>query len=110
MRSVLVPDIRHPPGGEPDWKSSAVHETEVSAACLSDDSRCADFLELIENQEWVARIFRERFDQGVHRSQRFSAGKNRTLFKTVDVLPGKLPRLIEQQRKRFRICDSTHAR
>src|SRR5215467_4466079 len=107
MRSVLVPDIGHPPGGEPDRKSSTVHETEVSAACLSDDSRRADFLELIENQEWIKGIFRERFDQGIHRSQRFFAGKNRTLFETVDVLPGKLPRLIEQQRKRFTICDST---
>src|SRR5262249_24091173 len=99
-----------PPGGEADWKNSAVHETEVSAVCLSDHSRRADFLELIENQERIARIFRERFDQGVHRSQRFFARKNRTLFKAVDVLPGKLPRLIEQQRKRFRICDSTHGR
>src|SRR5207253_11213816 len=110
MRSVLVPDIRHPPGGEPDRKSSAVHETEVSAGCLSDDTRRADFLELIENQEWIARIFRERFDQGVHRSQRFFAGKNRTLFKTVDIFRGKLSRLIEQQCKLFTISDSTHGR
>ena len=51
MRSILVPDIGHPPGGEPDRESSAVHETEISAACLSDDSRRADFLELIENEE-----------------------------------------------------------
>src|SRR5206468_11237743 len=57
MRSVLVPNIGHPPGGEPDRKNSPVHETEVSVACLSDDSRRADFLELIENEEWVARIF-----------------------------------------------------
>src|SRR5439155_21221241 len=96
MRSVLDPDLRHPPGGEPDGKSSAVHETEVSAGCLSDDTRRDDFLELIENQEWINRIFREGFDKGVHRSQRFFAGKNRTLFETVDVLPGKLPRLIDQ--------------
>jgi len=34
---------------------------------------------------------------GIHRSQRFFAGKNRTLFKTVDVLPGELLGLIEQQ-------------
>jgi hypothetical protein len=34
---------------------------------------------------------------GIHRSQRFFAGKNGTLFKSVDVLPGKPPRLIEQQ-------------
>src|SRR5207248_1833575 len=110
MRSVLVPDIGHPPGGEPDRKNSTVHETEVSTARLSDDSRRADFLELIENHEWVARIFGERFNQGMHRLQRFFAGKNRTLFKTVDVLPGKLPRLIEQQWKLFTICDSTHGR
>src|SRR5262249_13788000 len=97
MRSVLVPDIGHPPGGEPDWKSSAVHETEVSAVCLSDHSRRADFLELIDNQERIARIFWERFDQRIHRSHRFFAVKNRTLFQTIDVLPGKLPRLIEQQ-------------
>jgi hypothetical protein len=45
----------------------------------------------------IAAIHLEWFDQGIHRSQRFFAGKNRTLFKTVDVLPGKLPRLIEQQ-------------
>ena len=57
MRSVWVPDVGHPPGGEADRKNSAVHETEVAAVCLSDDSRRADFLELIENQEWVARIF-----------------------------------------------------
>ncbi len=68
MRGVLVPDIGHPPGGEPDRKNSAVHETEVSAGCLSDDSRRADLLELIENQEWVARIFGERFDERMHRS------------------------------------------
>src|SRR5204863_9966521 len=110
MRSVLVPDIGHPPGGEPDRKNSAVHETEVAAACLSDDSRRADFLELIENQEWVARIFGERFNQGMHRLQRFFAGKNRTFFKTVDVVPGKLPRLVEQQWKLFTICDSTKGR
>src|SRR5262245_45156094 len=110
MRSVLVPDITHPPGGEPDWKNSAVHETEVSAACLGDDSGRTYFLKLVENQEWVARIFRERFDQGIHRSQRFFAGKNRTLFKTADVFPGKLPRFIEQQRKAFRICDWTRGR
>src|SRR5947207_15018259 len=110
MRSVLVPDIGHPPGGEPDRKNSTVHETEVAAVCLSDDSRRADFLELIENQEWVARIFGERFNQGMHRLQRFFAGKNRTFFKTVDVVPGKLPRLVEQQGKLFTICDSTHGR
>jgi hypothetical protein len=52
----------------PTGKNSAVHETEVSAACLSDDSRRADLLEPIENQEWVARIFGERFGEGVHRS------------------------------------------
>ena len=110
MRSVLVPDIGHPPGGEPDRKNSAVHETEVAAACLSDDSRRADFLELIENQEWVARIFGERFNQSLHRLQRFFAGKNRTFFKTVDVMPGKLPSLVEQQWKLFTICDSTKGR
>src|SRR5204862_6228385 len=110
MRSVLVPDIGHPPRGEPNRKNSAVHETEVAAVCLSDDSRRADFLELIENQEWIARIFWERFNQGVHRLQRFFAGKNRTFFKTVDVLPGKLPRFVEQQWKLFTICDSTHGR
>src|SRR5438132_2445997 len=110
MRSVLVPDIGHPPGGEPDRKNPTVHETEVAAVCLSDDSRRADFLELIENQEWVARIFGERFNQGMHRLQRFFAGKNRTFFKTVDVVPGKLPRLVEQQGKLFTICDSTHGR
>jgi hypothetical protein len=64
---------------------------------LSDHSRRADFLELIENQEWIARIFRERFDQRIHGSQRFFAGKNWMLFETIDVLPGKLPRFIEQQ-------------
>src|SRR3954451_17837848 len=101
MRSVLFPGIGHPPGGETDRKSSAVHETEVSAVCLSDDSRRADFLELIENQEWITGIFGQRFDQGIHRSQRFFIWKNRTRFKTVDVLTGKLPRLIEQQRKLF---------
>src|SRR5262245_3657346 len=110
MRSVLVPDISHPPGGEPDRKSSAVHKTEVSAACLTHHSGRADFLEMIENQEWVARIFRERFNQGMHCLQRFFAGKNRTFFKTVDVLPGKLPRLVEQQWKLLTICDSTHGR
>src|SRR3954466_13453524 len=97
MRSVLVPGIGHPPGGEPDRKTSAVHETEVAAVCLSDDSRRADFLELIENEEWIARIFGERFDQGLHGVQRFFAGKNRTFLKTVDVVPGKLSRLVEQQ-------------
>src|SRR5206468_12219619 len=110
MRSVLVPDIGHPPGGEPDRKNSTVHETEVAAVCLSDDSRRADFLELIENQEWVARIFGERFNQRMHRLQRFFAGKNRMFFKTVDVVPGKLPRLVEQQWKLFTICDSTKGR
>ncbi len=75
--------------------------------CLSQKDP-ADFLELIENQEWVARIFGERFDQVIHRSQGFFAGKNRTLFKTVNVPPGKLPRLVEQQWKLFAICDSTH--
>src|SRR3954470_19491575 len=110
MRSVLVPDIGHPPGGNPDRKSSAVHETEVAAVSLSDDSRRADFLELIENQKWIARIFGERLNQGIHRLQRFFAGKNRTFFETVDVLPGKLPRLVEQQRKLFTICDSTNGR
>src|SRR5437764_5311606 len=59
MRSVLVPDIGHLPGGEPARKNSAVNETEVAAACSSDDSRRADFLELIQNQKWVARIFGE---------------------------------------------------
>src|SRR5262245_51240231 len=34
MRRVLVPNIGHSPGGEPDRKSAAVHETEVSASCL----------------------------------------------------------------------------
>src|SRR3954447_18429563 len=106
MRSVLVPGIGHPPGGETDRKSSAVHETEVAAVCLSDDSRRADFLELIENQEWVVRILGERFNEGIHPLQRFSAGKNRTFFKTVDVLRGKLSRLVEQQWKSFTICDS----
>src|SRR4051794_21045137 len=96
MRSVLVPDVGHPPGGEPDGKNSAVHETEVAAVGLSDDSRRADFLKLIENKEWVARIFGERFNQGIDRLQRFFAGKDWTFFKTVDVLPGKLPRLVEQ--------------
>src|SRR5438874_5262810 len=110
MRSVLVPDIGHPPGGEPDRKNSTVHETEVAAVCLSDDSRRADFLELIENQEWVARIFGERFNQGMHRFQRFFSGKKRPFFKTVDVVPGKLPRLVEQQWKLFTICDSTKGR
>jgi len=110
MRSVLVPTIGYPPGGEPDWKNSAVHETEVSAACLGDDSGRADFLKLVENQEWVARTFRERFDQGIHRSHRFFAGKNRTFFKTVDVLPDQLSRLIQQHRKLFRICDWTRGR
>jgi len=38
----------------------------------------------------------------------FFAGKNRTFFKTVDVLPSKLPRPVEQQWKLFTICDSTH--
>ena len=79
----------------------------VAAVCLSDDSRRADFLELIENQEWVARIFGERFYQGMHRLQRFFAGKKPTFFKTVDLPPGKLPRLVEQQWKRFTIRDST---
>ena len=37
----------------------------------------------------------------------FFAGKNRTFFKTVDVLPSKLPRLVEQQWKLVTICDST---
>src|SRR5437588_754097 len=46
----------------------------------------------------------------MHRLQRFFAGKNRTFFKTVDVVPGKLPRLVEQQWKLFTICDSTHGR
>src|SRR6188474_2172373 len=110
MRSVLVPDIGHPPGGKPDRKNSAVHKTEVSAICLSDHTRRADFLELIENKEWVARIFGERLNQGIHSSQRFFAGKNRTFFKTVDVLAGKLPRLVEQQWKLFTICDSTQGR
>ena len=50
MRSILVPHIGHPSGGESDRQYSAVHETEVSAAGLSDDSGRADFLELIENQ------------------------------------------------------------
>ena len=64
MRSVLVPDIGHPPGGEPNRKNSAVYETEVSAGCLSDGGRRADLLELIENQEWIARIFREAVQPG----------------------------------------------
>jgi hypothetical protein len=109
MSRVLVPDIGHPPCGEPDWKYPAVHETEVSTSCLSDDSGRADFLELIQNKEWVARIFGERFDQSIHRSQGSFVGKNRTFFKTVDVLPSKLPRPVEQQWKLFTVCDSTHS-
>jgi hypothetical protein len=38
------------------------------------------------------------------------AGKNRTFFKRLDVLPSKLPRLVEQQWKLCTICDSTHGR
>ena len=38
------------------------------------------------------------------------AGKNRTFFKRLDVLPRKLPRPLEQQWKLFTICDSTHGR
>src|SRR5262245_47550061 len=110
MRSVLVPNICHPPGGEPDGKNSAVHETEVAPGCLGDHSRRADFLKLVENQQWVAWTFGERFNEGMHRSQGFFARKNRTFFKAVDVMPGKLPRLVEQQWKLFTICDSTHGR
>ena len=36
------------------------------------------------------------------------AKKNRTFFKRLDVLPSKLPRLVEQQWKFCTICDSTH--
>src|SRR5215469_13135292 len=46
MRSVLVPNVGHPSGGEPHRKSSAVHETKVSAARLIDDSGRADLLKL----------------------------------------------------------------
>jgi len=60
-------------------------------------SRVDEAIRCDENHQWIARIFRERFDWGVHRPQRFFAGKNRTLFESVDVIPGKLPRLIEQQ-------------
>src|SRR5262245_30422992 len=101
MCSVLIPDIGHPPRGEPDRKNSAVHETEVSTACLTTDRWATDFLQLIENHEWVARIFRERFHQGLHGSQRFFGRKHRTSFTTVNVLRGKLPRLIKQQRQLF---------
>ncbi len=38
----------------------------------------------------------------------FFAGKNRTFFKRLDLLPSKLPRPVEQQWKLFTICDSTH--
>ena len=38
------------------------------------------------------------------------AGKNRTFLKRLDVLPSKLPRLVEQQWKLCTICDSTHGR
>ena len=38
----------------------------------------------------------------------FFAGKNRTFFKRLDLLPSKLPRLVEQQRELSTICDSTH--
>ena len=48
------------------------------------------------------------FEQSMHCSQGFFAGKSRTFFKTVDVLPSKLPRPVEQQWKLFTICDSTH--
>src|SRR5262249_4012330 len=108
MRSVLVPDIGHPSGGEPNRKNSAVHETKVSAGCLINGSRRADLLQSIENQEWIAWIFGERFNQGVHRSQRFFAGKNRTFFKATDILPGKLPPPVQQQWKCFKICNATH--
>ena len=40
----------------------------------------------------------------------FFAGKNRTFFKRLDLLPSKLPRLVEQQRELSTICDSTHVR
>jgi hypothetical protein len=55
-------------------------------------------------------IFGERFAQRMHCSQRFFAGKNRTFFKTLDVLPSKLPRLVEQQWELSMICDSSHGR
>src|SRR5262245_33577781 len=109
MRSILVPCIGHPSGGESHRQYSTVHETEVSAAGLSDGSGRADFLELIENKEWIAWILWERFDQSIHGSQRFFAGKDRTFVQTLDVLPGKLSRLVEQQRKLFEICNSTHS-
>ena len=40
----------------------------------------------------------------------FRRAVHRTFFKTVDVVPGKLPRLVEQQWKLFTICDSTKGR
>src|SRR5262249_43706633 len=110
MRRVLIPDIGHPSRSEANRKISAVHETEVSPGCLSHRSVRPDFLELFENQEWVARIFRERFVQCTQCAQRFFGWENRTFFKTVDVLSGELPRLVEQQRKAFTICDSTGGR
>jgi len=50
----------------------------------------------------------EWFEQSMYCSQGFFAGKNRTFFKRLDVLPSKLPRLVEQQWELFTICDSTH--
>jgi len=40
----------------------------------------------------------------------FFAGKNRTFFKGLDVLPSKLLRLVEQQWELSTICDSSHGR
>ncbi|PYJ11141.1 MAG: hypothetical protein DME93_10245 [Verrucomicrobia bacterium] len=51
-----------------------------------------------------------RLEQSMHCSQGFFAGKNRTFFKTVDVLPSKLPRPVKQQWKLSTICDSSHGR
>jgi len=36
------------------------------------------------------------------------AGKNRTFFKRLDLLPSKLPCLVELQWELSTICDSTH--
>jgi hypothetical protein len=46
---------------------------------------------MLDVERWTFSV--RRFDQRIHRSQRFFAGKHRTLCKTVDVLTGKLPRL-----------------
>ena len=65
MRGVLVPDVRHPSGGESNRKNSAVHETKITAGSLIDRRARSDFVKSLKNGERITRIFRKRSVYGI---------------------------------------------